>query len=165
MTYEEINSDAPATPDTVTELANQVIAETDIDKTKDLIALFNWNLSKKNVTRILKLNNLFDDVTDQMVKRFQSKPDQFSNSDLLDYMKAVQGAIAGSSKVLDDMEEPPQIVQNNTQINVNIADTFDRESRQRILDVINATIANANKPVEDVEFEDKTESLDSNSEI
>lgn len=132
----------------INNLANQVLAEQDPDKAKKLIALFNWNISKKNTSRILKLNSLYDDVTDQMVARFKTKADQFSNSDLLDYMKAVQGAIDTSSKNLSQIEEPPTIVQqNNTQINVNVVDSFDRDARERILAAIQATLKTAQQPI------------------
>jgi hypothetical protein len=97
-----------------------------------------------------------------MIKRFETKPDQFSNDDLLNYMKAVQGAIDSSNKILDNVEEPPpQIVQNNTQINVNVVDNFDRESRARILAAVQATLNAANNP-ESIEYEDKTEGDNSN---
>lgn len=139
----------------ITGLASQVLAESDPEKAKQLIALFNWNISKKNTARILKMNDLYDDVTDQMVLRFKTKADQFSNSDLLDYMKAVQGAIDTSAKNLSQVEEPPTIVhQNNTQINVNVVDTFDRESKDRILAAIQATLKSAQQPQpKDVELE------------
>lgn len=143
-------------------LVKDVINETDIAKTKDLVALFNWNISKKNVVRVQKLNDLFDNVTDQMAKRFETKPDQFSNDDLLNYMKAVQGAIDSSNKILENVEEPPpQIIQNNTQININGVEKFDRESRARILAAIQATLAAAQTP-ELAEYEDKTEGDTSN---
>lgn len=146
----------------INNLVKDVINETDITKTKDLVALFNWNISKKNVVRVQKLNDLFDNVTDQMVKRFETKPDQFSNDDLLNYMKAVQGAIDSSNKILENVEEPPpQIIQNNTQININGVEKFDRESRARILAAIQATLAAAQTP-ELVEYEDKTEGDTSN---
>ena len=131
----------------ITGLASQVLAESDPEKAKQLIALFNWNISKKNTARILKMNDLYDEVTDQMVLRFKTKADQFSNSDLLDYMKAVQGAIDTSVKNLSQVEEPPTIVhQNNTQINVNVVDTFDRDSKDRILAAIQATLKAAQQP-------------------
>lgn len=131
----------------ITGLATQVLEESDPEKAKQLIALFNWNISKKNTTRILKMNDLYDEVTDQMVLRFKTKADQFSNSDLLDYMKAVQGAIDTSTKNLSQVEEPPTIVhQTNTQINVNVVDTFDRDSKDRILAAIQATLKAAQKP-------------------
>lgn len=131
----------------ITGLASQVLAESDPEKAKQLIALFNWNISKKNTARILKMNDLYDEVTDQMVLRFKTKADQFSNSDLLDYMKAVQGAIDTSAKNLSQVEEPPTIVhQNNTQINVNVVDTFDKDSKDRILAAIQATLKAAQQP-------------------
>lgn len=131
----------------ITGLASQVLAESDPEKAKQLIALFNWNISKKNTARILKMNDLYDEVTDQMVLRFKTKADQFSNSDLLDYMKAVQGAIDTSAKNLSQVEDPPTIVhQNNTQINVNVVDTFDRDSKDRILAAIEATLKAAQQP-------------------
>lgn len=129
------------------ELAQQVLTEQDPSKTGDLIDLFNWNISKKNVSRILKLNNLYDAVSDQMILRFATKSDQFTNSDLLDYLKAVQGAIDTSSKNLAQAEQPPLIVQNNnTQINVNVVDTFDADAKRRIYEAIQETL-NAAKEV------------------
>lgn len=146
----------------ITGLATQVLEESDPEKAKQLIALFNWNISKKNTARILKMNDLYDEVTDQMVLRFKTKADQFSNSDLLDYMKAVQGAIDTSTKNLSQVEEPPTIVhQTNTQINVNVVDTFDRDSKDRILAAIQATLKAAQQPapvvVEPMEVTDVVE--------
>ena len=160
----EETSDLIPADESLAQLVQDVMAETDVDKTKDLIALFNWNLAKKNVARVHKLNNLFDNVTDQMVKRFQYKPDQFSNDDLLNYMKAVQGAIDNSSKVIEGADEPPKII-NNTQINVTMnSETFDRDARARILAAVQATLAAAQELP--VEYEDKTiiESEDTSNE-
>lgn len=153
----------PVLDENIKNLVDEVISEPDVNKTKDLISLFNWNISKKNVIRIEKLNTLYDNVTDQMIKRFETKPDQFSNDDLLNYMKAVQGAIDSSNKIIENIEESaPQIIQNNTQININGVEKFDRESRARILAAIQATI-NAAKNPDNFEYEDKTEISEDNS--
>lgn len=144
------------TSDAIQSLVDSIQSETDIGKTQDLIALFNWNLSKKNVARLLKLNNLYDNITDQMEARVLKRPDQFSNDDLLNYLKTLQNAIDGSNKQLQSIEEPPPtIIQNNTQINVTVGDEFSRESRDRILKAIQATMAAADSAVE-VDYEDKT---------
>lgn len=126
----------------IIEVATQIVNEDSVDKTKDLVSLFNWDMSRKNVSRILKLNNLLDDVSDQMILRFRTKADQFTNSDLLDYMKVIQGAIDTSSKNLNQVEEPPTIVhQTNTQINVNVTEaSFDRDAKERILAVIQSAL-------------------------
>jgi hypothetical protein len=146
----------------INSLAQQILQESDPSKAKQLVDLFNWNISKKNTSRILKLNNLYDTVTDQMVTRFENKADQFSNSDVLDYMKAIQGAIDTSTKNLAQIDSPPTIVQQtNTQINFNMNDSFDRESKERILAAIQATLKNAKQPqvieVEDVSSNQETE--------
>lgn len=141
---------------TVKELAVKIQEESDSSKSKELIDLFNWNLSKKQISRVAKLDELFDDVTDQMILRFKSKPDQFSNDDLLNYMKTVQGAMENTSKHIDDIPEAPKIIQNNTQININGVEKFDKESRARILAAIQATLAAAQTP-ELIDYEDKTE--------
>ena len=146
---------------TVKELALKIQEESDSSKSKDLIDLFNWNLSKKQISRVAKLDELFDDVTDQMVIRFKTKPDQFSNDDLLNYMKTVQNAMESTAKHIDEIPEAPKIIQNNTQININGVEKFDRESRARILAAIQATLAAAQQP-ENIEYEDKTEGDNSN---
>lgn len=142
----------------IQKLADCIQDEQNIAKTQDLISLFNWNLSKKNVARLVKLNNLYDAVTDQMATRFENKPDQFSNDDLLNYMKTLQGAIDTSNKQLQNAEQPaPQIIQNNTQINVAVNEhSFSRESRERILAAVQATLKAATT-VENIDYEDKTE--------
>lgn len=139
----------------IQDLATKIIDEQDVDKTKDLITLFNWNISKKNVSRVKKLNDLYDAVTDQMATRIATKSDQFTNSDLLDYMKTLQGAIDTSSQNLTNAQEPPQIVnQHNTQINVNIGETFDRDAKMRILEAVQATLKQAQQKTIELPQED-----------
>lgn len=147
---------------TVKEIALKIQEEPDASKSKELIDLFNWNLSKKQISRVAKLDELFDDVTDQMILRFKNKPDQFSNDDLLNYMKTVQGAMENTSKHIDDLPEAPKIIQNNTQININGVEQFDRDSRARILAAVQATLAAAQQP-EVIEYEDKTDISEGNS--
>ena len=154
----------------IQDLSNQILEEQDPDKAKQLIAMFNWNISKKNTSRIQKLDQLYDKVTEQMEVRLNTKSDQFSNSDLLDYMKAVQGAIDTSSKNLTQMEEPPTIVQqNNTQVNINVGDSFDRDSKIRIFEAIQAVLKSAetqvnNEPIIEVIPEESLEVTEEISE-
>lgn len=125
-------------------LVENILTEEDPNKTKDLVDLFNWNMSKKNILRLQKLNNLYDSITDQMVERVDKRADQFSNSDLLDYVKTIQGAIDINTKNLTQVQDTPQIIQQqNTQINVNLVDNFDQDAKKRILDAIQATLKQA----------------------
>lgn len=129
-------------------LVENILQEQDPNKTKDLVDMFNWNMSKKNILRIKKLNNLYDSITEQMIERVDKRADQFSNSDLLDYVKTIQGAIDTNTKNLSTVQEPPMIVQqNNTQINVNVADSFDSDAKARILAAVQATLQQAKKPI------------------
>ena len=129
-------------------LVTNILQEQDPNKTKDLVDLFNWNMSKKNILRVQKLNTLYDSITDQMIERVDKRADQFSNSDLLDYVKTIQGAIDINTKNLSTVQEPPLIVQqNNTQINVNLADTFDKAAKDRILAAVQATLSQAKSSV------------------
>ena len=128
-------------------LVTDILDEQDPNKTKDLVDLFNWNISKKNVARIQKLNNLYDSITDQMTERVTKRADQFSNSDLLDYVKTIQSAIDVNTKNLSQVQEPPLIVQNNnTQINVNVVDALSKDSKERILRAVQATLEQAKQP-------------------
>ena len=133
---------------TIEGLVSDIVTEQDPTKTKDLVDIFNWNMSKKNVLRLKKLNNLYDSITDQMIERVDKRADQFSNSDLLDYVKTIQSAIDVNTKNLSQVQDPPLIVQqNNTQINVNVADSFDRDAKERILAAVQATLNKAKNPV------------------
>lgn len=136
--------DASGLDTKIVDLTNQILNEDNPEAAKDLVALFNWNMSKKNVSRIIKLNGLLDDVSDQMVIRFRTRADQFTNSDLIDYMKTIQGAIDTSTKNLTQVEQPPVIMnQTNIQINGNIGDSFDRDAKERILAAVQATLRKA----------------------
>ena len=147
-------------------LVETIMEEEDPNKTKDLVDLFNWNISKKNIARIQKLNNLYDSITDQLTERVSKRADQFSNSDLLDYVKTIQGAIDVNTKNLAQVQDPPLIVQqNNTQINVNLAQSFDRDAKQRILKAVQATLEKAKTvPVTDFTVTDADEHIQLNEE-
>lgn len=129
------------TQNTTLELINKIESEVNINSTKDLVAQFNWNMAKKNALRILKLSGLLDSITDQMVERFNKRPGEFSNRDLLDYLQAVQNTLEKSTKALSQVDEAPHImVQNNTQVNISAVDKFDQESRDRIANALKTVI-------------------------
>ena len=61
-------------------ILNQIITETDENKTRDLTHLFNANQNKKTMVRVNKLSNLLDTITDQALARFTARPDEISNN-------------------------------------------------------------------------------------
>lgn len=150
MEEDEVKLPCTSVDTKIKSLMEDIMDEQDPNKTKDLVDLFNWHMSKKNVVRIQKLNDLYDSITDQMVERVDKRADQFSNSDLLDYVKTIQSAIDINTKNLSNVQEAPLIVnQTNTQINLNVADSFDSDAKARILAAVQATLQQATKPVED----------------
>ncbi len=119
------------------DIAQKILDAEDLDELKDLTALFNINNQKRNALRILKMNNLLDDVTDNIIQRFEKNPHNFSNDDLLKYLQVTENAIDRATKNLNMVEETPaiQMMQNN-QVNININDGLDRESRLRVTDTV-----------------------------
>jgi len=126
-------------------IEQQIIEEEDVDELQDLINLFNLNLKKKDIIRSAKLSELQDSVVDEMSQRVQFSPEEFSNSDLLNYHKIIQDTLSKSDNTLDSIDVPT--IQINQQVNINNAenDSFDRESRQRILDVVGTILASADE--------------------
>lgn len=138
-----VNSDIEKT-------AQSILDENDLDKVKDLTHLFNLNQAKKNVVRIMKLNGLMDTVADKIIERFEKYPDNFSNAELLSYLQVTQNTIEKASKSLELIDETPTIqFNNNTQVNVSIIDSLDRESKARVADVIRSILNNKNVNIED----------------
>ena len=102
----------------------------------ELINLFNQNQSKKTMLRILKSNALLDKVLEQAIKRFTENPDEFSNQDLLNYMKVVLDSINNSQKTLSTQQEQinKPLIQINQQ-NINTNDPFKNISQEKVLSV------------------------------
>ena len=122
-----------------TELASNIIKESDLDEIKRLTQLFNLNQAKKNVLRVLKLNSLLDKVSDQMLERFEKRPGEFSNSDLINYMTVTQNAIDRANKSLNLVNETPAI-QVNVSVDNDPVKSIDRESKERIMAAVSAIL-------------------------
>lgn len=125
-----------------TQLAQQIMDETDVDKVKDLTQLFNLNAQKRNVARVLKMTNLLDQVTDQVLTRFERTPDNFSNEDLIKFMQVTENSIEKANKNLSQVEQTPAIqYQQNNQVNITIGDGLNRESRQKVTDAVQSILS------------------------
>ena len=117
-------------------LIEQIIAETDEQKVRDLTHLFNANQNKKTMARVNKLSDLLDTITDQALERFTARPDEISNKELFDGLKTVQDLIERGQKQVAGAGETPliQINQQNNEVNVgsSAASTLNRDSRERV---------------------------------
>lgn len=146
----------------VTEVINKTIEEQDPQKVKDLTNLFNMHMNKKNMIRLVKLNDLLDNVVDQSLIRFESNPNNFSNKELIDYMNVVQKTSDASFNQLKEIHEAPTTIQINNQTAINVdcnkndLSKLSKESRKRVLDAIDSILKNsAVDDVIDVEVADK----------
>ncbi len=136
-------------------LINQIIAEKDIEKTKDLTHLFNINQNKKTMIRIDKLSGLQDHLVDQFAKRIEERPDEISNKELMDGIKIVQDIIERGQKQVESVEQTPliQFNQQNNSVNIGEGGTqLNKESRDRVKNAVLALLGGLNKqaPTEEI---------------
>lgn len=137
--------------DTAKELSKQIAKTTSSKDLDPLYDAFKINDAKKNIFRINKLNNLLDKVTDEAIARFENRPGEMSNKEVIDYMNAVQNQIDKSKSIVDETKNINLTQVNNT-VNVNINNEqpiLTRESRERIVDFIKEILDN-NKEITDI---------------
>lgn len=131
------------------ETVDKIISAKSTDELKQYTNMFNMNIAKKSALRIIKLNSLLDSVTDQAIRRFEKKPDEVSNKEILDYMKVVQDSIKNSQADLAVLEDPKPLIQINNQKNevnvVNVTPTLTREGRERVTDAVMSLLAQLKK--------------------
>lgn len=130
-------------------LINQIIAEKDLEKTKDLTHLFNINQNKKTMIRIDKLSGLQDDLVDQFARRIAERPNEISNKELMDGIKIVQDIIERGQKQVEGVQQTPFIQFNQQNNSVNIGEgmpQLSKESRDKVKNVVLNLLNGLNKP-------------------
>lgn len=148
------------------EIINQIIAETDIEKTKDLTYLFNINQNKKTMVRMDKLNTLQDNLVDQFSKRIAERPDQISNQEIMQGLKIVQDMLERGQKQIVGVDEAPLIQINQQTNSVNVGDkshNLNRESRDRVANVVTDLLSSliaVNEPTTQDDILDNTEVIE-----
>lgn len=135
-------------------IAQNILAAPTARELQEQFDLFNMSQSKKNALRIIKLNSLLDKVEDQAIERFERRPDQISNKELLEYMQVVAGQIDRSQKYIDSLDDKPMIKVNEvngrkTEVNINVSPELNRESREKVVDAIQVLIKQLNSSEED----------------
>lgn len=142
------------------DLIKNIVLEQDPDKLKDLVSLFNTVQSKKNIVRVDAFSKLLDKISDQMIERFEKKPGEFSNKDLLDYLNAVRSAMDKSDIVPENINIP--VIQNNTQVNLNIDSGLNKESRERVADAVSSILAKLKNNNSVIDITEEVEEIDEN---
>lgn len=117
-------------------LSDKLIKTNDFDELNEIVELFNLDLQKKNLIRGVKLSEVQDKVVDQLSMRLTERADNFSNDDLIKYLKTIQETLNKTTVTTDDIKAPT--IQINQQVNVDNVNNFDAESRKRILSAVNS---------------------------
>ena len=115
------------------DLISKIITEEDPDELAKLTQLFTVNQKKKQIARTNKLSNLLDKVDDEVISRFNNNPEIIEDRDLLKYWSTTAEVISGKQ---DDNDIPKIQINNQTNISLN-SSGLSRESRAKVLDVVN----------------------------
>ena len=122
----------------------ELTSEKDKQKMQALEQQFNEIQRKKQLARISKLSEVQDMLTDQFYQRISQRPDEISNKEMLDGMKVVQDLMEKNQKHTESAEEIPQLIQIN-QTEVNVGNTLNRDSRERVKNAVLGLLDSINK--------------------
>ena len=120
------------------ELTEKFLQETDPKELQSIVDMFNLNIQKKNMLRTTRISEIQDGIVEQISKRVSSRPDEFSNTDLINYFKVMQETLAKKSTET----ELPEIHINQNQLNISMNSenselpVLNRMSRERIANAV-----------------------------
>jgi hypothetical protein len=97
--------------------------------------------------RLLSLNDMLDEASNQVYKRLREHPDEVTNKELLDFINTFQNSIEKTNKYISGMNE--DVIQlrnqtNNLTVNVN-QNSLSDESRTKIIDFFNNLFTSIDK--------------------
>ena len=148
------------------ELSNvtqEILDSKDPGNEKILIDKFNYFINKKHLLRMLKLCGLLDNISDEMIRRFEISPGNFSSDELISMMNSVQIAMEKASKSMKGQEEMPIINLKQENTTINILDNFDKDSKERIADAIKSILSQAGQEKNPTTFESTYEQIEDTS--
>ena len=125
------------------DIAQKIVEAKNEEELKKYTDLFNLSMAKKNAVRIVKLNSLYDKVTEEAGERIEKRSDEITNKELLDYMKALQDSIDKAQSGLKAIDSNTQMITLNQQTNtVNVTVNTEegsvrsRESKEKIIQAV-----------------------------
>lgn len=156
------------------DIASKIVDTQEPDKLEDLTKLFEVNQSKKNVLRIIKLNDLLDTVNDVALDRVEHG--LVSGNDLTSMMRTVNDSIKNSQDYITQISSKPMIQINNQHNEIKISgnDGLNQESKDKVINAVTEILASiqkdeknkvASKPPQDVIDVKSEEKSDNNIEI
>lgn len=133
---------------------NKIVKADSVDELKSYVDMFSLNMAKKNAVRIAKYQNLLDAVVDQGLLRAEKHPGEFSNKEIIDYMRVVQDQINTSKNEIEHIGEKQtiQITNQKNEVNINLDSGLSRESKNKVIDTIRALVQQVTAPNQDEEL-------------
>lgn len=137
------------------EIIEKVNKTNDIQELKDLTNIFGISLTKKEIARTSRESDLLDKLIEHAGERIDKKASNLTTQELLDYIKVFQSNVDKSKKTFNtELEDASlKINDSHTEININVNDslTMSRESREKILQAIDAIIKSSQEEPEILE--------------
>lgn len=129
------------------ELESKLMSEDNLDNIKEIIELFNLNIKKKDVIRSNKLSDIQDKISDQIAQRIDKRAGEFSNADLLNYLKVVNDIINKSDNSLDNVKLPSIQINQQNNVNVDLSTThgLGKDSRDHVVDAVQSILKKLSK--------------------
>lgn len=123
------------------DILNKINSVTTTEELKDVINLFNLNITKKEMARVMQQSELYDLVLQQAGERLKKRPDELSTKDLIDYMNAFRSNIDKTQSYIDNVENSPtiQVNNDNKRVVVNI-NNLSRDASEEVLETVNALL-------------------------
>lgn len=121
------------------ELKNRLLLASSKKELEEVVSLINLDIAKKNIIRSSVYSDMIDKVISEMQARIEKYPGQFSNKDLLEYMNALQSNL--SKNQIDKDQVTTIAIQQNNIINVDPLSQFDRESKDKMREVLKSLLA------------------------
>ena len=121
------------------------LTTTDPEELQPIIDMFNLNIKKKNMIRANRVVEIQDKITSQIEERINKHADEFSNKDLLDYYKTMESTLKNDP---GETELPTIRINQTNQININGSEQqgLNRQSRERVANVVRAILNGINGP-------------------
>lgn len=145
---------------------NKMVKAETTDELKSYVDMFSLNIAKKNAVRIAKYQNLLDAVVEQGLVRAEKHPGDFSNKEILDYIKVMQEQINSSKETIEHIGEQPviQITNQKNEVNINLDSGLSRESKNKVIDTIKALVAQVTAPEAEEELYNNSEDSEEDDE-
>ncbi len=126
------------------EIINSIVDAPTEQELSEQFNKFNLNQVKLNALRIIKLNRLLTMAEDQAIERFEKRPDQVSNKELLEYMQVVSTQIERAQNfnrtTLDTGVGGIPVKKPKNEININIGVAENKASRENIMGAVSALL-------------------------